>query len=137
MIKDIKNQMDKQPVSEILAHCVYDNSQDGMNKVYADYARHRDWQMCGWYENETLLGVCGFAVHSNWLEILHVATAENARGLGIGKAIINFLQEKYKMKIELETDDDAVDFYRKCGFETIPIRKYDVRRWTCVLYIKE
>jgi predicted aminopeptidase len=37
------------------------------------------------------------------------------------------------MAIEAETDDDAVDFYRKRGFTTTAIQKYGVRRWTCVL----
>jgi len=51
--------------------------------------------------------------------------------------MVTTLQAQFKMTIEAETDDDAVGFYRKCGFEVTAIQKYDVRRWTCVLPVKE
>ena len=37
------------------------------------------------------------------------------------------------MAIEAETDDDAVNFYRKRGFTATATQKYNVRRWICVL----
>jgi len=37
--------------------------------------------------------------------------------------MITALREKYRMMIEAETDDDAIDFYRKCGFKTTAIYK--------------
>ena len=132
MFINIKNNMHNLEVRRILAACVWDNSETGMDKVEENYIRHKDWQLYGWYENEKVVGVCGFEVHSDWLEILHIATCESVRGRGIGKLIIAELQ-KYKINIEAETDDDAVDFYRKCGFEATEIRKYDVRRWACVI----
>ena len=135
MFRDIKNQMRSHVVRQILAACVFDDSPEGLDKLADDYHRHGDWQLFGWFDREILLGVCGFEVHSDWVEILHIATSENARGHGVGRAIIAELQNIYKMTIEAETDDDAVVFYRKCGFETTAIRKYDMQRWTCVLHL--
>jgi len=133
MFINIKNQISNPEIRKVLAACVWDNSEKGMDKVEDDYKRRDDWQIYGWSEDGKIVGVCGFEVHSDWLEILHIATCESARGRGIGRLIIAELQERYSMNIEAETDDDAVDFYRKCGFEATEIRKYDVRRWACVL----
>jgi len=130
---NIKNQMDNPVVLNILAACVFDDSPEGMAKQVEEYRRHGSWQLYGWHEGGDILGVCGFEVHPDWVEILHIAVSEKARGRGIGGKIVKVLRDQYPMAIEAETDDDAVDFYRKCGFETTAIRKYDVRRWTCVL----
>ena len=133
MFCDIKNQMDKPEIKQIMAACVFDNSSKGMDQVQSDYQRHSSWQLWGWFENDIITGVCGFEDHPDWVEILHIAVAEDARGLGIGSKMIKALAAQYKKTIEAETDDDAVDFYRKCDFEATAISKYDVRRWTCVL----
>ena len=125
--------MSKPEIRNILAACVWDNSE----KVTDDYKRHNDWQLYGWSEDGDVVGVCGFEVHFDWLEILHIATCKSARGRGVGQLMITELRKKYKIIIEAETDDDAVDFYRKCGFEVTEIKKYDVRRWCCVLALDE
>jgi hypothetical protein len=46
--------------------------------------------------------------------------------------MITALSETYHLPIEAETDDDAVEFYRKNGFTTTATQKYNVRRWNCV-----
>jgi len=83
------------------------------------------------------MGICGFRVLQNNVEICHIAVAENARGKGIGSKMVAALLDKYGMDIQAETDDGAVDFYRKCGFEATAMYKQydgkDFRRWTCVL----
>ena len=51
------------------------------------------------------------------MEIIGIAVAENVRHQGIGKRMILFVLESYGVKrLEADTDDDAVEFYRKCGF---------------------
>jgi ribosomal protein S18 acetylase RimI-like enzyme len=91
----------------------------------------------GYFADDTLVGVCGFEEHESRVEIYHIAVAETARHKGVGGAMITALRKKYCKTIEAETDDDAVDFYRKCGFETTAIQKYNVRRWACVLSAPE
>ena len=62
----------------------------------------------------------------------------NTRKNGIGKSMINAIQKRYKMKIKAETDDDAVEFYRKCGFETETFMKTyntgEYQRYKCILH---
>jgi 8-oxo-dGTP pyrophosphatase MutT (NUDIX family) len=107
-----------------------------MANVTGRYRSHESWRLDGWLERGEIIGVCGIEVHADYVEILHIAVAENKRRQGVGGKMVATLQTAYHLPIEAETDDDAVDFYHKCGFETTAIRKYDVRRWTCVLAVK-
>lgn len=133
MFCDIKKSINTPDVREILADCVFDNSPEGMAREIAKYQANPDMLFYGYCKNGGLLGVCGFEEHDSRVEICHIAVAESARRKGVGGAIIAALREKYCKAIEAETDDDAVDFYSKCGFETTAIQKYNVRRWICVL----
>jgi len=130
--RNIKSQLNNPAVREIMSVCVFDNSEKGLDQVAEKYHSHAGWQFFGWVENGELLGICGFEVHTDYVEIQHIAVAKNARGKGVGGKMMTALREKYHMPIEAETDDDAMEFYRKTGFETMKIQKYDVRRWACV-----
>jgi len=90
-------------------------------------------QIYGWFEGREILGVCGFTLHGDKIVITSIAVAESHRKSGIGKAMIASVREKYALPIEAETDDDAVHFYQKCGFETTAFQKYGGRRWSCTL----
>lgn len=130
---DIKNHLDHSDVHKILSDGLFDGSPDGISKFIGRYRENSSWQIYGWAENGEILGVCGFEVHVDYVEIIHISVAEQARYHGIGSSMITALQKQYEMSIEAETDDDAVEFYRKRGFKTSALQKYNVRRWTCVL----
>lgn len=133
MFYDIKAQLDNPTVREIMAASAFDPSPQAMEQKAAEFRRHELWQLYGWIENGEIVGVCGFEVHKDYVEILNIAVAENIRHHGVGGKMITALWKKYEMAIEAETDDDAVDFYRKSGFTAAATQKYGVRRWTCVL----
>lgn len=130
--RNIKSQLDNPIVRKIMAYSVFDSSSEAMDNKAAEYRSHESRQIYGWVENGEILGVCGFEVHSGHVEILNIAVDENIRKHGIGKGIVMALSEKYEMAIKAETDDDAVEFYRKTGFETNAMQKYNIRRWTCI-----
>jgi ribosomal protein S18 acetylase RimI-like enzyme len=133
MFCDIKPQIDSPIVRHVISAAVFDDSEEGLNK-WAEKIRVRESrQLYAWVEDNSVIGVCDFERHLDFVEILTIAVAENARKRGIGSAMVAALQNMYHLPIEAETDDDAVEFYRKCGFETTAIRKYEMRRWTCVL----
>ena len=71
-------------------------------------------------------------------EIIEIAVPEKLRRRGIGRYIIQFvLQSDSLERLEAQTDDDSVGFYRKCGFavERIVVDYPDgsVVRYNCVL----
>ena len=102
------------------------------------YKENEAQQLYGWVENGEVLGVVGVLTHPDKIEITSIAVAENARNRGIGRSMITALVKKYNTTIEAEADDDAVNFYRKCGFIcTTALEKHDVRRWKCNLPVSE
>ena len=71
-------------------------------------------------------------------EIIGIAVSEKSRCRGIGKFMIQFAMESEGLeRIEAQTDDDSIEFYRKCGFveERIVITYPDGEavRYNCVL----
>ena len=51
------------------------------------------------------------------IEIVHIAVALEYRGTGIGKKMIQQISQQLNpTRIKAETDKDAVDFYKRCGF---------------------
>lgn len=57
-----------------------------------------------------------------WIEDLYIKT--DYRGLGIGKAFIEFIAKKYPdhiLRLEVEEENErAVKLYKKCGFTVLP-----------------
>ena len=51
-------------------------------------------------------------------EILGIAVRKDLRGKGIGKEMVcQVMEAEHLKKITAQTDDDAIGFYRKSGFE--------------------
>ncbi|QDQ02203.1 GNAT family N-acetyltransferase [Lysinibacillus fusiformis] len=65
-------------------------------------------------------------------EIKHIAVLAHQRGHGIGSKMIHYISEKYSL-ISAETDHEAVEFYRNCGFMITSLgEKYPgVERFLC------
>ncbi|MCH5286448.1 MAG: GNAT family N-acetyltransferase [Christensenellaceae bacterium] len=62
-------------------------------------------------------GLIVFRVNEDAAEILSIATESAFRGLNIGRFMIEQTIGIFRLNaIEAETDDDAVGFYRRCGF---------------------
>ena len=134
MFKNIKLKMDAPIVHKIIAYASFDGSPTGTQREVQKYQSNDNLNFFGWIENEQVLGICGFEEHLDKVEVHLIAVDETARGKGIGTKMIKTLITTYQKPVEAETDDDAVEFYRKCGFHvkafTHPKKG---KRWTCIL----
>ena len=134
MFIDIKQNMDSPTVHRIISYASFDGTPTGTQKVVNKYQSSDHLHFYAWLESEQVLGICGFEEHPDKIEVHLISVDEAARGKGIGREMIIQLQEMYNKDIEAETDDDAVDFYRKCGFDvksfTHPKKG---KRWICIL----
>ena len=130
---DIRNQLDNPAVLQLMAACSYQNSLESATRKLTEYRDFPERQLYGWIENGEIIGVCGVAVHPDYVEIRQIAVAETARNREIGSAMVSALQGRYNLPIHAETDDDAIGFYRKCGFKATAVQKHGMRRWVCVL----
>ncbi|MBR5995820.1 MAG: GNAT family N-acetyltransferase [Eubacteriaceae bacterium] len=92
--------------------------------------------VCG--ERGEKTGIMVLKLSGSAAEIIGIATSEKLRHRGIGKHLIQFAMESECLeRINAQTDDDSVGFYRKCGFteERIVVDYPDgsVVRYNCVL----
>ena len=137
MFCDMINDLENPTVRKLVSASAYDQSVEAMDKRMGEFRRREDLHLYGWFENDKILGTCGIEVHLDCVVIRGIAVDPNVRKRGIGKAIITAVQQKYKTTVEAETDDGAVEFYRKCGFETEGFTKTynsgEFLRYKCVL----
>ena len=82
--------------------------------------------------NGRVLGVAEYYLRSDGaVYVCNLAVAEESRGRGVGRFLLAALQGKHGAPLALETDGDAIGFYRKCGFEAQPLEADGARRWAC------
>ena len=75
--------------------------------------------------------VIAYRKEAGTIEILDLAVDPDSRNQGLGSLLIErMIADHSPAKIIAETDDDAVDFYRKLGFNTIPFKsKWGITRY--------
>lgn len=89
-----------------------------------------------YYEKTVLAGCIGILRREDrMVELTHIAVREDYRCKKIGTQLLDFIEKRYSpSKLVAETDAEAVDFYRKSGFEISSLgEKYPgVERFYCV-----
>ena len=135
MFRNIKDELNNLATLQLLVASAYDNSMENARKKAEEFRNHHNWGIYGWVENDEIVGICGFRVyHADHIEILNIAVCKNARGRGIGRAMVSALQNEFLLPLTAETDDDAVNFYRKTGFAVENASaKGGMPRFACVL----
>jgi len=137
MLCELKNNLDNPTVRKLVSASAYDQTIEATDRRMEEFRRMEDLHFYGWLENDAILGACGVEVHSDCVVIRNIAVVPHVRRRGIGKAMINAIQQKYKRIVKAETDDGAVEFYRKCGFETEGFVKIysdgECQRYRCFL----
>ena len=89
-------------------------------------------------EDDRTQGILILKIEGTTAEIVGIAVSENRRRSGIGRSmILEAMQILKLMKVTAQTDDDAVEFYRRCGFDirkkTVEYPDGIVTRYDCVL----
>jgi ribosomal protein S18 acetylase RimI-like enzyme len=135
LFQDIKSQIKSSEIGEIISFAVFDGLAERVDKEVEKYLSSSALSFYGWIDGGAVVGVCGFEVRRDKVEIHLISVGKDRRRRGVGGAMVAALQKMYGLPVEAETDDDAVVFYRKLGFETTAFRhpKYGTTRYTCVL----
>jgi ribosomal protein S18 acetylase RimI-like enzyme len=134
MFADAKDKLNDPVVHRIISYASFDGSPEGIAKTVQKYQLNPELYFYAWIGNGQVLGICGYEIHNDKVEIHLISVDEQARGRGVGGDIILALLRYYGKDIEAETDDEAVGFYRKRGFTTHEfIHETRGKRHTCVL----
>jgi len=125
---------------EIYRSCMYRASfsdyLEEMGKQAADGCRIFVCRADGAYQGIIVLD----AAARTRAEITGIAVRQESRGRGVGKFMVFSAADALKIRrVFAETDDDAVEFYRRLGFSVQPFVRHfsdgDVTRYRCELTI--
>ncbi len=110
-----------EPTPERLKHRAEKYSADKNTFVYA-------CKKCGLYA-----GIVVFVTENGTAKILDIAVNPKYRKKGIGKSLIDFILNQFPVDtIIAETDNEAVEFYKRCGFDVIRFgMKCNNKRYIC------
>jgi ribosomal protein S18 acetylase RimI-like enzyme len=134
MFQDIKMRITEPEVGIIISYAALDGSPEGVAKEAEKYLSSDNLHFYGWIEDDSVVGICGFEVHSDKVEIHLISVAENRQKQGIGSEMVTALQRIYSLPLEAETVEEAVGFYRKHGFETTAFQHPEWgEKYTCIL----
>jgi N-acetylglutamate synthase-like GNAT family acetyltransferase len=109
-------------------------SDAALEEACAHY-RSGEWPFIGRQEADEIVACAGAEQHAEaTIGIRSIVVAPGWRHRGLARGLIDALAERMGAEqVVAETDDDAVDFYRRCGFsvEDAPPRFGRARYW-CV-----
>jgi len=81
------------------------------------YASDPELQVWAWTTGDTPVCAAGLRVQGKRAEVLHLGTRPQERGQGHARRLVLALMDRLHLgRLEAETDDDSVGFYRQCGF---------------------
>ncbi|TQR17996.1 GNAT family N-acetyltransferase [Psychrobacillus soli] len=103
------------PIRELLA---YATSASKIDEEYKLYQGKENRKLFGYKQAEQFVGCIGVEwTTDNTCIIKQIAVSPSERGRGIGEGMIDFIIDNHSLsRISAETDQDAVDFYKKMGF---------------------
>jgi ribosomal protein S18 acetylase RimI-like enzyme len=77
----------------------------------------------GLFTDGELVAVYGLLIGPQTTEMAFLAVAEQCRGFGHGRTcLLDAIERSNGQPVVVETDDDAVDFYRACGWDSEEVR---------------
>ena len=124
---------------EIYKHCMFMPTEEKFNNKVDLFLNDIFVKIFACFEQDKIVGimVVSFKEHKK-IEIIGIAVDVSARGKGIGSYMINQVINNYGLLfVYAETDNDAVGFYRKNGFNVMGFSEtYDgatVVRYKCEL----
>ena len=99
-------------------HCMFMSTEEKFSKKIDNFLADKSIKYFACVQQDEIKGVISVSfTEQEKAEILGIAVDTSVRSKGIGSYMINQLVNDYGLTFVLAlTDDDAVEFYKKCGF---------------------
>ena len=132
---DVKASLFDPEVLTLLAPSVYNPTPERLKHRAEEYAADSNVKAYACKNSEKYIGIVVFVTENGTAEILDIAVKPEYRKHGIGKSLNDFIFTQFPIdNITAETDDEAVGFYKKCGFALTPTAAIeDTARYFCKL----
>ncbi len=138
-LRDVSPGLDTKEVRELLLQLEYppEIREEKTDQIVSEYRTNPQQPFLGVEWQGEIVGLIGLALGADSSAVIrHIVVRWDRRRGGIGRGMIAAARRKYVLqRISAETDRDAVDFYRKCGFRIKSLgEKYPgTERFWCTL----
>lgn len=133
-ICDVKDKLSDSAVLNLLAPSVFNPTPERLNDRAEKYTADKNTFVYACQKDSVYAGIVVFRMGNGTAEILDIAVKPEYRKHGIGRSLIDFILNQFADCITAETDVEAVEFYKKCGFAVTPTGQIDsTRRYFCKL----
>ena len=109
-------------------------------RIIAEYQANPQQPILGAERSHVLLGLIGLRLEDgNWATIRHLVVHPRHRSQGVGRAMIRTVCEMFPLDmLTAQTDRDAVEFYRGCGFRIRSLGEVypGTERFECLLHLR-
>ncbi|MFC3797694.1 GNAT family N-acetyltransferase [Cohnella sp. GCM10012308] len=138
MLVNVKDRLEQRPIYELLELSVFPDP-DRLLKVLDEYKENPSLHLQGYEDNGEIIGIIGYESDEDRVAIIrHIAVHPDERGKGYGRGmVLHLLSAAEPERIEAETDEEAVNFYRSIGFAVHSLgEKYPgTERFRCVYVV--
>jgi ribosomal protein S18 acetylase RimI-like enzyme len=117
-------------IFEIFKDVVYNPTKENIENILLEYKQNKEKILYGYYLEKKLIGIIGIKNNMENNEVLHFGIHQKYRGMKLGTELMDFIKIKNK-PIILETDDDAIIFYKKYGFKYTEYYREKYKRYKC------
>lgn len=133
-IFDIKSSICESRIYELLAPSVYNPTEERLLNRAKKYQEDENTNIYAYEDNDEYKGIVVFIIAKNSATILDIAVKPEHQGHGIGSKLIDFIFNSFNVdSIIAETDDDAIEFYKKYRFTVADTKvEFDTKRYICV-----
>ncbi|WP_210470447.1 GNAT family N-acetyltransferase [Sporosarcina sp. 6E9] len=97
----------------LLSYMPGEHSVKELQETIQMYETEDDWQLYLWKKGEDFIGLLGIEISNDAYTLHHLSVNPSFRGEGIGKAIVERIQEQFPDKECLSTDETN-DFLKRC-----------------------
>ena len=119
-------------IYEVFEDVVGNPAEENIKSILAEYGQNTEKTLYGYLLGKKLVGIIGIKNDIKGVEILHFGIHPEYRGKHLGTELMDYIKGKGKT-MELTTDDDAIEFYRKYGYKDTEYyeEKYKMKRYKC------
>ncbi len=137
MIKNIKDILCTEEIYNIYSACMFEPAFDKFKLKTEQMQNNSAVCVWGYFLNEKIVGVISTQENDKVIEIIGIAVDIKERHSGVGTKLIDYVKDKSQKPIIVETDSDAVMFYKKYGFDieekSISKSNISYSRYVCTL----
>lgn len=134
-ICDVKSELLNEQIYTLLAPSVFNPTPQKLLSRAQKYFDTDNVYAYAFLQDGEYVGIVIFEIKDNVAKINDIAVNDEFRSNGIGSKLVKYIVDTFNVNVvSAETDDDAVGFYRKIGFDAHEIKtEYECKRYVCKL----